>query len=66
MSLANKIHWDWNALHTAVMSDSPDIVDLLLKSGSDAEVKDGAGRNAKELAEEYRKEGVLGYFRRNK
>ena len=31
LNFGNKLHWDWNPLHTAVLSDCPDIVDLLLK-----------------------------------
>ena len=64
LELANKLHWDWTPLHTAVMADDPDIVDALIKAGADEDAKDGVGRDAKTLAEEYRKEKVMGYFKR--
>ena len=64
IGLANKLHWDWTPIHTAVMADAPDIVDTLVKAGADREAKDGAGRDAETLAEEYRKERVMEYFRK--
>lgn len=66
LELCNKLHWDWTPLHTAVLSDSPEVVDVLIRAGGDREVKDGVGRNAKDLADEYKKERVMQYFKNNK
>ncbi len=67
LELANKLHWDWTPLHTAVMADSPEVVGVLIAAGADVAVKDGAGRDARELADEYRKEKAADVLkRRNK
>ena len=64
LELENKIHWDWTPVHTAVMADSPEIVETLVAAGADAGARDGVGRDAQTLAEEYRKERVMQYFKR--
>ena len=66
LELANKLHWDWTPMHTAVMADSPAIVEALIEAGADKDAKDGVGRDAKTLAEEYRKEKVIEYFKKGK
>ena len=66
LGLANKLHWDWTPIHTAVMADDPDVVDTLVKAGADRDAKDGVGRDAETLAEEYRKERVMEYFKKGK
>ena len=63
LGLANKLHWDWTPIHTAVMADNPNIVEALVKAGADEDAKDGVGRDARTLAEEYRKEKVMEYFK---
>lgn len=62
LSLGNKLHWDWTALHTAILQDNAGIVGILIKAGADPEQKDAVGRDAKVLAEEYRKERVIKFL----
>ena len=63
LELEDKIHWDWTPVHTAVMADCPEIVEILVAAGADVGARDGVGRDAQTLAEEYRKERAMQYFK---
>merc|ERR1712130_93216 len=43
----------WTPLHWAVLADNPKAVVWLLKHGADAEIKDFAGRTAKDLVDDH-------------
>merc|ERR1712232_98485 len=43
----------WTPLHWAVLADNPKAVIWLLKHGADPEMKDFAGRTAKDLVEDH-------------